>query len=474
MRATILACVALLATAGVATADVDVTGSWKVHQLVCFGGPCDPDGPPGIVQQCDWNVAQAGSTLTVSGQCQGFDVFGPATGTIDVSTGAFSLVPGPLPPFCANVVTSGTAASDGSTFTFVQDCFNPGGGIFNHIEGTADHCGDGDLDAGEQCDDGGFDASDCCSATCQFTENPCDDGDANGCTLGFCSAGTCLQANASDETPCTSDGNDCTADFCDGSGTCAHTGIPQLEGRRCDDQNACTERDRCGAGTCAGAPVAAGSPCNADADVCTVDSCDAAGACVPGGCSPCCDAGNGCTAAVDATCTRPTKAKASLKLAGGPRPSLAWSWTPGPATSFPDPAANDYTLCIYEAVGSQVTRLAHQHTAPAGARWVPKPGGFAYRDKSGVPSGLQSVKLASKGDRSLVQVRGKSTTLFNGGRVLNPVNVSQTFPVPLAPAIVAQLRSGTACWTSTFEQPTKNDFRKLIAKRGSPSGAFVD
>src|SRR5262245_54394753 len=88
-------------------ADVDISGSWKVHQGVCFGGPCT--GGPVLLEQCDWTVAQAGTALTVSIDCQGFDPIVGVPGTIDTVTGAFSLASGPAPPFCTNVVTVGHA-----------------------------------------------------------------------------------------------------------------------------------------------------------------------------------------------------------------------------------------------------------------------------------------------------------------------------------------------------------------------------
>ncbi|HLK11004.1 MAG TPA: IPT/TIG domain-containing protein [Candidatus Binatia bacterium] len=62
-------------------------------------------------------------------------------------------------------------------------------------------CGNGVVDPGEQCDDGAANGlpGDCCTATCQF--QPAD-------------------------TPCTDDGSLCTADLCDGAGTCIHLPAP--------------------------------------------------------------------------------------------------------------------------------------------------------------------------------------------------------------------------------------------------------
>lgn len=60
-------------------------------------------------------------------------------------------------------------------------------------------CGDDTLDGGEQCDDGNVAAGDCCSPTCQY--------DAPG-------------------TACANEGNPCTSDTCNATGTCEHNVPP--------------------------------------------------------------------------------------------------------------------------------------------------------------------------------------------------------------------------------------------------------
>lgn len=83
-------------------------------------------------------------------------------------------------------------------------------------------CGNGALDAGESCDDGNREPFDCCSAQCAY--------EAVG-------------------TRCTSDGNECTGDRCDGAGSCTHD--PETpHSFDCDDGDACTVTDRCRSGIC--------------------------------------------------------------------------------------------------------------------------------------------------------------------------------------------------------------------------------
>jgi hypothetical protein len=181
------------------------------------------------------------------------------------------------------------------------------GGFRLSIAGS--DCGDGDLDGSEECDDGNVFDGDCCSSSCEYDapgssctdNNPCTDDACNGagvclhtnntapcdddlfCTgSDTCAGGTCsmhagdpcaggLECNntcneafdecqASFGTPCTDDGNQCTTDTCDGSGTCVHA----TRTGSCDDGVFCNGADTCSAGACtqhAGNPCAGGAEC---------------------------------------------------------------------------------------------------------------------------------------------------------------------------------------------------------------------
>ena len=188
-------------------------------------------------------------------------------------------------------------------------------------------CGDGVVQPGEQCDDGNADQNDCCSPAC-FVDAP--------------------------STPCDLDGNACTADVCDGSGTCT-AGGPRV----CGVCETCYP-----VGGCGGAPLAT-------------------------------------------SCKTPTAPRASrLELKHDPatgRLSVAWTWTKGQATTLAelgDPTtATDYGLCLY-GTSSTSSLLYFSAAEPAGGTcgtrpcWTPvSTKGFSYRDPARTPDGVMRTKV---------------------------------------------------------------------------------
>ena len=153
-------------------------------------------------------------------------------------------------------------------------------------------CGDGFVTAGEQCDDANLISGDGCDANCTFTacgngivtgSEDCDDGNTVG---GDCCSTSChfeLVGSA-----CTSDGNVCTNDVCNGVGACEHL---NNTAPCATDGNACTD-DVCSAGTCT--HVANTAPCATDGNACTNDVCSA-GACTHVNNTAPCNDSNACT-----------------------------------------------------------------------------------------------------------------------------------------------------------------------------------
>jgi hypothetical protein len=98
------------------------------------------------------------------------------------------------------------------------------------------------------------------------------------CNDGVCNptTGVCETAPKSLSTPCEADGNLCTIDHCDGAGACVTF-----------DNVGCSRIDQCtdavcnpSTGACDPVPDSLSTPCEADGDLCTIDHCDGAGTCV--------------------------------------------------------------------------------------------------------------------------------------------------------------------------------------------------
>src|SRR5581483_1606666 len=97
--------------------------------------------------------------------------------------------------------------------------------------------------------------------------------DGNACTSEACNAsGTCVHASLPAGTACTTDHNACTTDTCDAAGACIHPAV--ADGTACvADTDACTD-DVCQSGTCLGVPLP-----DTDGD----GVCDATDPCATGG-----------------------------------------------------------------------------------------------------------------------------------------------------------------------------------------------
>ena len=83
---------------------------------------------------------------------------------------------------------------------------------------------------------------DCCA------DRDCD-GSADGCMIGVCDTGYCVQLPADAGTPCEA-GLDCTSDFvCDGAGSCSGSGTDCPEtGPQCSAPVSCTTTEDCPSG----------------------------------------------------------------------------------------------------------------------------------------------------------------------------------------------------------------------------------
>ncbi|MEK6798661.1 MAG: IPTL-CTERM sorting domain-containing protein [Planctomycetota bacterium] len=139
-----------------------------------------------------------------------------------------------------------------------------------------------------------FCPSDACSSG-----GKCDDG--NPCTGCVCNetSDSCSNPPLPSTTSCEADGNLCTIDFCNGSGTCVTTSNVSCQAANppCEGGELCNP----GTGQCVAQPDAPlSTTCEADGNLCTTDHCNGAGACVTYNTITCsgptgpCDAGTTC------------------------------------------------------------------------------------------------------------------------------------------------------------------------------------
>lgn len=147
-------------------------------------------------------------------------------------------------------------------------------------------CSAGECYSGNCVDGVCCDSASCSAPECQFNAT------CNGSSPGFCTT-----SNYGTGQGCTSDGNNCTIDHCNGSGSCVHTA--GNAGTSCpDDGNPCTA-DRCdGSSTSCQHPAGnSGAACADDGNPCTFDQCNGSlTTCQhPANNSGTCTDGNACT-----------------------------------------------------------------------------------------------------------------------------------------------------------------------------------
>ena len=258
----------------------------------CQGGSCVPgkapecdDGNPCTAATCDPGKgcanlpntlpcsdgdACSGADVCAGGKCKGgaavvcLDGNGCTADSCDAAKGCVFL---PAPVTC----------TDGNSCTVSDAC--KGGAC---VAGAA-----------AQCDDNNPCTTDLCKpqSGCASEANtlPCDDGSV--CTAGdVCTAKVCVPGKA---LPC-ADGNSCTDDGCDKADGCVFLANQAT----CSDGNACSADDTCSKGGCVAGKA---MDCD-DANVCTLNYCDALAGCKavakPGPCddASACTSDDGCVA----------------------------------------------------------------------------------------------------------------------------------------------------------------------------------
>jgi len=267
----------------------------------------------------------------------------------------------------------------------------------NHrIRRVENPCGNGAIDTGEQCDDGNRTGGDGCGPRC-----------LRECGNGVVDPGEeCDDANWSDADCCLS--------------TC-----------------------RLGA---------AGTPCDADGDLCAAAFCDANGSCrhdlSPG-----------------MNCWKPSgSGRSSLLLKEGASDAgdrVSWSWA-GRLANFGNPRGDtSYALCVYDdATGPGPARLRLRLDAPATPTchegcWFRTRKGWNYVATHEQPDGVDSVRLEARG------FRRAHLTFVGSGAHLGPLGL------PYTPGVTVQLRASTGqCWETDFSRPARNNPARFRARAG--------
>lgn len=146
----------------------------------------------------------------------------------------------------------------------------------------------------------------------------------------------------------------------------------------------------------------------------------------------------------------PTPAKASLK----------WKWASLGAfdvSALGNPAStDDLTLCLADATGYQAQATATAGGTCAGGKpcWTLATGKVKYKNKDATAEGVINLQgktgIAKKGKLS---VQGKGANL-------------EVPALPLSTPVKAYLirEDGSACWSSTFSAPSKNEAGAFKAK----------
>lgn len=278
------------------------------------GTACNTDGDLCTLDQCNGTgscvLASTFSCPGPMGPCDGGKVCNPGTGTcVDAPDPAAGTACNTDSNLCTIDHCNGTGScvntGNVSCAAAVPPC--EGGQVCVPATGLCQNQPDAPLSTPCQADGTQCTIDHCNgSGVCVTYDNVVCPGSTGACDAGTtCNAGTGACDALPDPaagTTCEADGNLCTTDRCNGTGSCVHVGDVSCPGptNSCDGGQVCSP----GTGTCVNVPDApVNTACQADATQCTLDHCDGAGNCVtfdnvvcPGSTGTC-DAGTACNAA---------------------------------------------------------------------------------------------------------------------------------------------------------------------------------
>jgi len=216
-------------------------------------------------------------------------------------------------------------------------------------------------------------------------------------------------------------------------------------GETCDDGN--TADGDCCSSACQ--HEAAGSACD-DGVVCTaLDTCDGAGACLPGGPATTC-AASWAKASLVINESKPGKEKLIAKLVSGP--ALAQS-------DFGDPATGGtaYDVCIFDDAGNLAASfLVDRAGAPCAGKpcWkANKDTGWQYQDKDAAADGVTKMKLAG-GAAGKSQLQVQAANNAKKGQLAMPTGIAAALEASTS-ATLQVVASDAQCFGVTVDQIKK-------------------
>jgi hypothetical protein len=217
----------------------------------------------------------------------------------------------------------------------------------------------------------------------------------------------------------------------------------------------------------------AGTACDVDQSVCTADQCNGNGTCTPGATINCedgnactqdsCDPVQGCVSTGEPSTTCLSAASAAFQLRDNAnffKDAVKFSWKGGPVflADLGDPLdTTRYELCVYDSRG---VRMAFG--VPPGSGWSflgspSAPLGYRYKDRSALHGGVSDIKLkGSSVAKASLKLKGKGPYLHL------PVAA-----LPFVSPVTAQLHtSDGGCWDATFgvAETRRNDTGSFSGK----------
>ena len=140
---------------------------------------------------------------------------------------------------------------------------------------------------------------------------------------------------------------------------------------------------------------------------------------------------------------------------------LRWKWLSSATVTLGDfgtpTTSTDYTLCVYDNTGLQLSLTAPADGTCAAGKpcWSATSKGFKYVDKELTPDGLLNItlKVVDSG-QGKIRVRGKGTNLGL------PSTLTLTTPV----TVQLKRSDSSTCWEGTFSSPRVNTANKFSSK----------